>query len=187
MKNAEYWLESPRGKRHQFTVKDLPAPVDLKGPWTLKLGDSAAIPLANFLSWNDLPQGKAYSGWAGYETTFELPPVAEGIEWVLDLGSVHETAEVKLNGVALGSAWKAPRRLACGSALRAGENSLKVDVANLWIHKVRSLPPPDLKALAETFGIRWGRYGEVPPKEIPPSGLLGPVRLLPQKRWMVRF
>jgi hypothetical protein len=37
-------------------------------------------------------------------------------------------------------------------------------------------------ALAETAGIRWGTYGEVPPERVPPSGLLGPVRLVPWGR-----
>ena len=40
------------------------------------------------------------------------------------------------------------------------------------------------KLLAETFGIRWGTYGEVKPASIPPSGLLGPVQLVPQKQWV---
>jgi hypothetical protein len=36
--------------------------------------------------------------------------------------------------------------------------------------------------LAATYGIRWGTYGETPPKDLRPSGLLGPVRLVPMKR-----
>jgi hypothetical protein len=104
------------------------------------------------------------------------------VEWLLDLGAVHETAEATLNGVNLGAAWKAPRRLPCGTALRAGMNHLVVEVANLWIHYVQSLPKPDLGAVAETHGIRWGTYGEVEPETVPPSGLLGPVRLVPRKR-----
>ena len=43
-------------------------------------------------------------------------------------------------------------------------------------------PKRNLKPVAETLGIRWGIYGEVPPKTMPPSGLLGPVRLLPLLR-----
>jgi hypothetical protein len=105
------------------------------------------------------------------------------VEWTLDLGAVHETAEVRLNGRELGAAWKAPRRLSCGDALVAGPNHLAVEVANLWIHHVAAgPPPPEWKVLEETVGIRWGRYGEVPPERVPPSGLLGPVRLVARKR-----
>jgi hypothetical protein len=46
--------------------------------------------------------------------------------------------------------------------------------------------PPEWKAVDETFGIRWGRYGEVKADAVPPSGLLGPVRLLPWKRLTIR-
>ena len=106
---------------------------------------------------------------------------------MLDLGVVHETAEVTLNGVNLGAAWKAPRRLPCGSALRAGENQLVVEVANLWIHHMHSLPKPDVSAVAEIYGIRWGTYGEVEPETLAPSGLLGPVRLVPLHKWKTGF
>ena len=54
------------------------------------------------------------------------------VEWQVDLGLVHETAEVSLNGRALGVAWKGARRLPCGEALVSGRNRLKVEVANLW-------------------------------------------------------
>jgi hypothetical protein len=107
---------------------------------------------------------------------------------MIDLGRVHETAEVTLNGKGVGVAWKSPRRLACGPSLRAGRNQLRVDVANLWIHHVVAQPPPvEWKALEETVGIRWGRYGETKPEALPPAGLLGPVRLVPWKRVRVKI
>ena len=106
----------------------------------------------------------------------------------LDLGAVHETAEAALNGRPLGAAWKGLRRLSCRGALRPGRNVLEVEVANLWIHQMATRqPPPEWKAVEETFGIRWGRYGEVKPESLPPSGLLGPVRLLPLKRHTVQL
>ena len=61
-------------------------------------------------------------------------------------------------------------------------------MANLWIHHVLAQPAPkEWKAVEETFGLRWGRYGEVKPDKVPPSGLLGPVRLVPLKRVRVRL
>ena len=109
------------------------------------------------------------------------------MEWEIDLGTVHETAEVTLNGKPLGAAWKSPRRLDCGAALSTGRNELKVEVANLWIHQMLTRPaPPEWKEVDETFGIRWGRYGETKPESVPPSGLLGPVRLVPWKRVRIR-
>jgi len=158
-------------------------PVTIEGPWKLSLGSAAAQDLPRLVSWTELADGRSFSGWGTYEVEFDAPEGGEGVEWVLDLGRVHETAEVSLNGQPLGAAWKGLRRLACGSALRPGRNQLKIDVANLWIHHVVARPAPDLREIEETFGIRWGRYGEVKPERIPPAGLLGPVRLLPvQKR-----
>jgi hypothetical protein len=186
-RNGEYFLTDAAGKTHRFEVKGIPEPVSLHGPWRLTLGDKSALALTQLRSWNDLPEGKDYSGWAVYETDFELTSPGERIEWELDLGTVHETAEVVLNGIALGSAWKGSRILRCGNALKSGTNHLKVEVGNLWIHRVQSLPKPDRKALAQTFGIRWGTYGEIKPEKIPPSGLLGPVQLVPRRQWAAYF
>jgi len=185
--NGHYWLETPQGKRHHFAVNGVPEPQRLAGPWTLKLGEGSPVLLSALQSWNDLPEGKTYSGWATYEITFEVADPGKDLAWLLDLGRVHETAEAELNGVALGAAWKGLRRLSCRDAIKPGRNQLKVRVANLWIHHMRSLPHPDVRALAETYGIRWGRYGETGVQELPPSGLLGPVRLVACKRWTTRF
>jgi hypothetical protein len=183
-RNGMYFLTDAAGKTHRFEVKGIPEPISLNGPWHLTLRDNSALALTQLHSWNELPEGKDYSGWAVYEADFELTGLGEQLEWELDLGTVHETAEVALNGIPLGSAWKGSRILACRNALKAGTNHLKVEVGNLWIHHVQSLPKPDRKALAETFGIRWGTYGEVKPARIPPSGLLGPLQLVPRKRWV---
>ena len=158
-------------------------PIALRGPWTLRLGDAAPLTLEALRSWTEVPGGARYSGWAVYDTTFDLPFVRPGVEWELDLGAVHETAEAWLNDRPLGAAWKRPRRLSCTQALVAGRNVLRVEVANLWIHAMAGRPAPEeWKTLEETVGIRWGRYGERAPDAIPPAGLLGPVRLLPYPR-----
>jgi glycosyl hydrolase family 106( putative alpha-L-rhamnosidase) len=172
----------PSGQVRRVSVTGIPDAVAVPGPWTLRLGQSAPLAMRQLRSWADLPEGSNYSGWATYETTFEAPDAGPDVEWAIDLGRVHETAEVWLNDQALGAAWKRPRRLLCGTALRKGKNRLRVEVANLWIHHMAAQPPPaEWKAVEETFGIRWGRYGEVKPDAMPPAGLLGPVRLLPGK------
>jgi alpha-L-rhamnosidase len=174
-------------RRHPVVVDGLPSPVAVDRGWTLRLGPGSPVALPHLVSWNDLPAGRGFSGWGTYEVAFDVPAGGEDVEWEIDLGTVHETAEVTLNGKALGVAWKRPRRLDCGATLRAGRNELRVEVANLWIHQMLTRPtPPEWKAVDETFGIRWGRYGEVKPESVPPSGLLGPVRLVPWKRVRIR-
>jgi hypothetical protein len=171
----------PRAARTE-TRRPGPA-IGVRGPWTLRLGEGPPLALDALRSWTELPGGERYSGWATYETAFEAPPPLPDAVWELDLGTVHETAEAWLNGRPLGAAWKRPRRLPCAGALRAGRNTLRVEVANLWIHAMAGRPAPEeWKTLEETVGIRWGRYGERAPDAIPPAGLLGPVRLLPYPR-----
>jgi len=96
-RNGEYYLTDAAGQTHRFEVKGIPEPIALRGPWRLTLGDKSALALGQLQSWNDLPEGKDYSGWGVYETDFELTSLGEQLEWELDLGMVHETAQVVLN------------------------------------------------------------------------------------------
>jgi hypothetical protein len=180
------------GRTRRIAVDDLPPALELKGPWQLSLGTRPPVALTTLQPWGDLKEAVGYSGWGTYELEFTAPELRPEIEWAIDLGAVHETAEVRLNGQTVGVAWKGRRSVRCGAALTSGRNRLQVDVANLWIHHVLAHGPEDparqlrgvgpYPALAETAGIRWGTYGEVPPDHVPPSGLLGPVRLVPARR-----
>lgn len=187
-RNGDYWVVDTQGRSHEFRCTGLPEPCQIPGPWQLRLG-SVKISLARLLSWTELPEGVAYSGWGDYETEFQMadPGKDKDIEWTLDLGAVHETAEAFLNDVPLGVAWKGKRRLECGKTLKQGRNQLRIQVGNLWINKVLSLPPNDFKEVAETYGIRWGMDEAERLARPLPSGLLGPVQLIPYRRWTERF
>jgi hypothetical protein len=175
----------------------VPPVIAVAGPWQLALGGRAPVRLGALRPWNEVDGGKGFSGWGVYDARVDVPDIGAEIEWFVDLGEVRETAQVFLNGRDLGAAWKGRRRLACGDAIRRGANELRVEVANLWIHHVLAHPPGDparrLKgvgvdpAVAETAGIRWGTYGEVPAETLPASGLLGPVTLVAMKRILARL
>ena len=150
------------------------------------LGKGPRVTLEALRCWSELSNGRAYSGVGTYETEFEMPVLDQDVEWLLELGTVHETAEAALNGVELGVAWKSLRRLACGNALKTGRNHLKVEVTNLWINYVRSLSKPDLRRVAQTYGIRWGMDEGGKSTGPQPSGLLGPVGLIPLRRHIER-
>ena len=45
-------------------------------------------------------------------------------------------ARVKLNGNDLGVLWKAPYRVEIGQFAKAGENTLEIEVTNLWINRM---------------------------------------------------
>ena len=54
----------------------------------------------------------------------------------LDFGRVAVIAEARLNGKQLGTLWKTPFRVAVNSALRVGENTLELQVTNLWVNRL---------------------------------------------------
>jgi alpha-L-rhamnosidase len=185
--NGEYFLTRSDDNTQRFTVTGVPDAFPLPGPWKLRLGGTVTLELQELQSWSDLREGKGYSGWAIYETSFDWKEWGDEIEWLLDLGQVHETAEAELNGIALGAAWKGARKLSCKGALKAAQNALRIEAANLWIHKVVNSPPWDRSAVAATYGARWGEPDIAVPPTLPPSGLLGPVQLLPRKRWTIKL
>jgi hypothetical protein len=128
-------------------------------------------------------------------------------EAFLDLGGVEVIASVRLNGKDLGIAWKPPFRVEATGALREGRNELEIVVANLWGNRLvgdRALPddsgwtaktgstakgeglaripewvagggPRPSPQRAAFAAWRWPHLAE---KELLPSGLLGPVRLI---------
>jgi len=137
-----------------------------------------------------------YSGTATYTATFDAPPSGRG-KMILDLGSVHEFAQVTLNGSDCGVQWKRPFRFDISRAMRSGANQLEVRVTNLWPNRMigDSSLPEDAEWSRNRL-VRWpqwvlegkpspaGRYTfthlKLYMKDSPllPSGLLGPVRLL---------
>jgi hypothetical protein len=90
---------------------------------------------------------------------------------VLDLGEVRETARVWVNGKEMGVAWKRPFTIDVTSAATQGNNSLKVQVTNLWPNRIigdQSLPAE--KRFTHTNITKF--KADSPLRT---SGLLGPV------------
>ena len=105
----------PRGlKGRNFPVFQ---PVqELSGPWTVhfdpKWGGPETVRFSQLVPWTDRPEAgvKFYSGTATYRQRFDLPESLRlaGQDICLDLGSVRNVAEVRLNGRELGVVWTAP-------------------------------------------------------------------------------
>jgi len=157
------------------------------------------------ISWSEHPdQGvKYYSGTATYVKTFSLSPemVNKHRRLGLSLGEVQVMAEVILNEKNLGILWKQPFYVDIADAVKPGENKLEVKVVNLWVNRQigdEFLPEdsdrnPDgtLKAWPKwvlegkfsptgrfTF-TSWRLWRKSDPLQ--PSGLLGPVRIVPSE------
>jgi hypothetical protein len=104
--------------------------------------------------------------------------------WALDLGDVRESARVRLNGEEVATSWSLPFVVRLGNRLRAGRNVLELDVTNLAANRIRDM---------DRRGVPWKIMREInfvdinyrpfdaSTWELTPSGLLGPVRLVPLK------
>ena len=154
---------------------------ELTGAWSVAFdpqwGGPPSVEFAALEDWAKRPEPgiKFYSGTARYAKTFDMPhsAIAPGKRIFLDLGDVQNVAEVKLNGVNLGTAWTAPWHLDITSAVKPTGNRLEIAVTNLWPNRLigdAALPPE--KRLTRT-NMSHG-FNE----PLFPSGLLGPVTLI---------
>jgi len=150
----------------------------LEGAWEVsfdpKWGGPEKITFPRLQDWTQRTQEgiRHYSGIASYRKVFDSPKIS-GKRIYLDLGRVHEMAEVMLNGKKLGAVWCAPWRVEITGALKAKDNQLAIKVANLWTNRLigDATKPPE-KRLTRT-ALRYRARGA-----LKPSGLLGPVRIM---------
>lgn len=96
-------------------------------------------------------------------------------------GPVREAAEVYVNGRRVGTIWHPPYELDVTSYLHAGENELRIVVANLAINEIAGSPLPDRSKLIARYGDRFQDQGTNLIKALP-SGLMGPIRLIARGR-----
>jgi len=115
------------------------SPVDLSCGWTIRSFEgrnppTAPIALGRLVDWSraDDPKLRYFSGRAVYEKKAELK-VGSGERVTLDLGEVHEIANVWVNGRFVGTLWEAPYRIDVTDALAApsADLCLRIEVVNL--------------------------------------------------------
>jgi len=136
--------------------------------------------LSDWTTWGtDSENLRAFSGTATYKTEFDLPS-QQADAWALDLGEVCHSACVRLNGKNLGTVIASPFRVDASSAIQQGSNHLEVEVINLPANRVADL---------DRRGEDWKKFLFVNIKYQPfdasgwepiASGMIGPVRLIPQ-------
>lgn len=135
-------------------------------------------------SWTEFddPKLASFSGTARYRVTFDAP--AKAAAWRLDLGDVREAARVTLNGQPIGNAWSLPFQLQLPGRLKPKGNVLEIDVTNLPANRIRDLDlrKVDWKVMKEInlVDLRYKPF-DASGWPVAPSGLLGPVRLVPLK------
>lgn len=150
------------------------------------------------------PRVRYYSGRLEYQTRFQLPQgwstERERIE--LDLDRIANMARVHCNGIEIGTLWARPYRCDLTAAIREGENELRIEVANSWSNRLigDEQYPADLPA--HPSGVLhgplpdWVLEGDATRRpesrrqafstyrhyqaddRLPPSGLIGPAKLV---------
>ena len=117
---------------------------------------------------------KYYAGTAIYTTNFQLDTGLDKEDIWLDLGKVHDMAEVYVNDVYCGSVWTYPDRVNVTEVVREGDNALEVRVVNGWANRIKGVHDKRI-----TNGHIWtnARYW-IENQHLQTSGLLGPLTLV---------
>jgi hypothetical protein len=90
---------------------------------------------------------------------------------------VREASVVFVNGRRAGSTWTPPYAVDVTGLIRAGANTLRIDVANTAINAMAGRPLPDYRLLNLRYGVRFEPQ-DMDKVRPAPSGLTGPIRLV---------
>jgi hypothetical protein len=161
-------------------------PVVVSGNWRLKFTSGGpSVPesrtLSSLMSWTSLPDENArwFSGTGEYSITFNLK-TRNADDYIIDLGDVRESARLWVNGKDAGILWHVPFRINIGEYLKEGNNTLKIEVANLMANRIIYM---------DKRKIEWRKFNEInfvnlfyepfdaSAWETMESGLLGPVTI----------
>ncbi|HEY0075668.1 MAG TPA: glycosyl hydrolase [Abditibacteriaceae bacterium] len=167
-----------------------PTHLPLNGPWHIEFVEGGPqLPsarkikeLSDWTTWTqDDEQLRAFSGTARYSVHFARPAItADG--WELYLGEVCHSAHVRLNNHDLGKVIARPWRVRFEPSLLQDENLLEIEVTNLMANRLADL---------DRRKIDWHPFNFVDINYEPfdasnwepvPSGLIGPVRLMPLQK-----
>ena len=210
---GRYAITTASGKTITIDLAAAAPGVQLAGPWNVRFqANRGAPPSATFdklVSWPEHADAgiKYFSGVATYRRTLTVPAdlVRKGRRLWLDLGRVEVMAHVTINGRDGGVLWKPHFRIDVTDLVAAGENTLEVQVANLWANRLigdEQLPADcqyDSHAPVQAWqgalaawpawlrehtprtsgriAFTWKHWHKDDP--LLPSGLLGPVSLTP--------
>ena len=168
-------------------------PVTISGNWKVTfLSGGELLPhpeeISRLSSWTEWqsdqrPALKGFAGVAHYSITFTGPSV-KADDYYISLGEVCHTARVTLNGKLLGDVFSRPMELLCGNALQPGSNALEIEVANTPINRIADLDIRGIDWYYKTPGMdlsscEWDNTKKDSTWIPQPSGLLGPVELIP--------
>lgn len=139
--------------------------------------------LTNWAEHTD-PELAIFSGTGTYHKTFQIDPgfLTDDKNYLLDLGAVGEVATVYLNGHEVGTRVFPPYQFELGDLLRAGTNTLSIDVTNSWLNQLigEARKPLDQQRTRSNLGGGPKDPTNRPWRDYQPqaAGLMGPVRVI---------
>lgn len=173
--------------------------IDISHDWRVSFRDGGQTKTIQGLrSWTDDPETRYFSGTATYEKTITVPASAlRGSKVQLNFGDgnalpeqklhagmqawfdapIREAAVVYVNGKRAGSVWCPPYSIDVTPLLHAGENDIRVEVANLALNYMAGHSLSDYRLLNLRYGVRFEAQDMDKVQPIP-AGLFGPIRLL---------
>lgn len=164
----------------QANFPDMEIVKTLNSPWKVDfqnkaIGPKETIEFESLSDWTESNNDKIkyYSGTATYSSKFNYAKNKENQQMYIDLGKVGVMATIKINGKTIGTTWVAPYKLKINDALNDGENTIEIEVVNVWRNRLTGD-----KNLPESERSTWVNVDRVTPKEaLISSGLLGPVTI----------
>lgn len=135
--------------------------------WNIKSGD-AIIDSSDLFDWRNDTHFKFQFAPGVYSTSFKLDKESNR-HYILDLGKVYFTADIKLNGINIGKSIWSPYESDITNGLRSGENKLEITVV-----------PTNRNAFINEAANGNKLYKQFKGKEnaLMPAGLVGPVRIM---------
>jgi len=129
-------------------------------------------------SWtdSDIPGVRYFSGSAVYRASIIAPQRQSNDEVWLRFKDIREIARVRINGHDVGTVWAAPFTLDVARWLRPGQNSIEIEVTNLWPNRIIGDLQPGVASHYTETNIR--AYKADSP--LLPSGLIGDIE------WQIR-
>lgn len=128
-------------------------PIEISRGWSVSFPQSEPAIDGTFATdtltqWCALPDStaKVNFGTGRYTVEFTLDNPESADDWLLDLGDVRESADVRINGVPAGKVWSVPFTLRVGRYLRPGMNRMEIDVTNLQANRIADF---------ERRGVEW--------------------------------
>ncbi|HET6995112.1 MAG TPA: glycosyl hydrolase, partial [Chitinophagaceae bacterium] len=170
-------------------------PIPVNGPWRILFLDGGPSLPDQYMfdplrSWDELRDEKAknFSGTARYYCEFETAKESM-TDYLLDLGIVHETAEVFVNGKKIATLIGPTFQCVIPASALQPTNKLEIIVANLMANRIAYMDRNNIpwKIFYNTNmparkreNIKNGLFNASDWKPLP-SGLLGPVTLTPAR------